>query len=107
MPFYILYIFEMTNAPLGWSFVQVQASVWCAHTGCSYKNVQKDRVLYYYWRSLEVHGHDMADVSSSPNFYNIDARIKLFNSFFMYRKNVVHCNHLFSTVHPPYVLART
>ena len=45
MPFYILYIFEMTNAPLGWSFVQVQASVWCARTVCSYKNVQKDRVI--------------------------------------------------------------
>ena len=45
MPFYILYIFEMTNAPLGWRFVQVQASVWCARTGCSYKNVQKDSVI--------------------------------------------------------------
>ena len=47
MPPYILYLFEMTNAPLGWSFVQecmVQASVWCARTGYSYKNVQKDRV---------------------------------------------------------------
>ena len=45
MPPYISSIFEMTNAPLGWSVVQVQASVWCARTVCSYKNVQKDRVI--------------------------------------------------------------
>ena len=50
---------------------------------------------------------DLPDVSSSPNFFNIDARIKLFNYFFMYGKFVVHCNHLFPTLHPPYVLART
>ena len=31
--------------PLGWRFVQVQAIVCCARTGCSYKNVQKDRVI--------------------------------------------------------------
>ena len=35
----------MTNAPLGWRFVQVQARVWYACTVCSYKNVQKDRVI--------------------------------------------------------------
>ena len=52
-------------------------------------------------------GQYLPDVSSGPNFYNIDARIKLFNSFFIYGQFVVHCNHLFHTAHPPYVLAST
>ena len=49
----------------------------------------------------------MPDVSSGPNFYNIDGRIKLFNSLFMHGKFVVHCNFVFPIEHPPYVLART
>ena len=71
----------------------------------------KDRPLKspttYVESSLEAQRHDLPDVSSGPNFYNIDGRIKLFNSFFIYGKFVFHCNHLFPTEHPPYVLART
>ena len=52
-------------------------------------------------------GQYLPDVSRGPNFYNIDGGIKLFNSFFMYGEFVFHCIHLFTTEHPPYVLART
>ena len=83
----IFYIYlRCLMPPLGWRFVQVQARVWYACTVCSYKNVQKDRVIIIIFLLAFFRGtwawfawfifHCFC--SNSVNFYRIKINFNVF-----------------------------
>ena len=68
MPYYILYIFEMTNAPpwdggLYRCRLEYGMPVLCVHIRMC-KRIGLS-LLFYYCRSLEAHGHDLPDSYST------------------------------------------